>query len=205
MLRRVRERGSAYLAPLNAFYIRKFEMISATEDAARFLHHACRGVPNRVNGKACEPRGAEDAFFAATLEHALACFGSRVLYPARPAFRDADLQQMYELTREDLEQKTSLPHADVVEALDFLAWHRQSGHINPSRPASADWTRALAFTGRKWDFATERLGCLVGNDLYDAYIDGRIVPAAVRRLFLAHLEEPGAASTVYAYLNSRLR
>ncbi|MGA9528459.1 MAG: ChaN family lipoprotein [Terriglobales bacterium] len=205
MLRRVHERGSAYLAPLNAFYVRRFDMISATEDAARFLHHACRGVPDRVNEKAPEPRNAEDAFFAATIEHALACFGSRVLYPARPAFRDADLQQWYEFTAEDLEQKTSLRHVDVVEALDFLAWHRQSGHTYRERPVSGDWSRALAFTGRKWEFVTERLGSLVGNDLYDAYIDGRIAPSAVRRLFLAHLEEPGAASTVYAHLNSRLR
>ena len=91
MLQRVHERGSAYLAPLNTFYIRQFHMMSAAEDAARFLHHACRGLPDRVNGKIPEPRTPHDAFFAATIEHALACFGSRILYPARPAFRDADL------------------------------------------------------------------------------------------------------------------
>ena len=85
-------------------------MISA-EDAARFLHHACRGLPDRVNGKAPAPREPQDAFFAATIEHALACFGSRILYPARPAFRDADLRTLYDLTREDLEQQTSLPYS----------------------------------------------------------------------------------------------
>jgi Haem-binding uptake, Tiki superfamily, ChaN len=212
MLRRVRERGSAYLVPLNAFYIRKFEMTSAAEDAARFLHHACRGVPDRVNGKAPEPRRPQDEFFVATLEQALACFGSRILYPARPAFRDADLQEMYELTREDLEELSSLPYPDVAEILDFLSWHRQSRRhskngSDPSRlrPAGPDWTRVLAFTGRKREYVTERLGCLLGNDLYDAYIDGRIGPAALRRLFLAHIEEPNAASQAYAHLNSRLR
>jgi len=205
ILRRVRERGSAYLAPLNAFYIRRFSMIPATEDAARFLHHACRGVPDRVNGKAPAPRAPEDAFFAATLENALACFGSRILYPARPAFRDTELQQLFDLTREDLEEQSSLPYADVAEVLDFLAWHRPQGRSHRQRAASPDWTRALAFTGRKFEYATERLGCLLGNDLYDAYIDGRIGPAALRGLFLAHLEEPGAASKVYAHLNARLR
>ena len=218
MLQRVRERGSAYLVPLNAFYIRKFEMVSATEDAARFLHHACRGVPDRVNGKAPEPRAQQDAFFAATLEHALACFGSRILYPARPAFRDGDLHQLYDLTREDLEYQSSLPCTDVIEVLDFLSWHRQSrsaaGTVSAaastsaarrSRPAGPDWTRVLAFNGRKWEYVTELLGSLVGNDLYDAYIEGRIGTAALRRLFLAHLEEPGAAREVYANLNSRLR
>jgi len=205
LMQRLRERGSAYLAPLNAFYIRRFDMVAATEDAARFLHHACRGLPGRVNGKVPEPRTPHDAFFAAALENALACFGSRVLHPARPAFRDSDLQAMYELTREDLEQQTELAYADAVEVIDFLAWHRASGRSEKHRPAGPDWTRVLAFTGYKREYVMERLGCLLGNDLYDAYIDGRIGPAALRRLFLTHLEEPGAAQEAYANLNARLR
>jgi hypothetical protein len=194
-----------YLAPLNAFYIRQFHMMSAAEDAARFLHHACRGLPDRVNGKIPQPRTPHDAFFAATLEHALACFGSRILYPARPAFRDADLQARYELTREDLEQQTSLPYSDAIEIIDFLTWHRESDRAARKRPAAPDWTRVLAFTGRKWDYVTQQLGYLLGNDLYDAYLEGGVGPAVLRRLFLTHLEEPGAAREAYASLNSRLR
>jgi hypothetical protein len=205
MLERVHERGSAYLAPLNAFYIRQFHMMSAAEDAARFLHHACRGLPDRVNGKIPHLRTPHDAFFAATLEHALACFGSRVLYPARPAFRDADLQARYELTREDLEQQTSLPYSDAIEIIDFLAWHRESDRTARKRPAAPDWTRVLAFTGRKLEYVTLQLGYLLGNDLYDAYLEGRVGPAVLRRLFLTHLEEPGAAREAYASLNTRLR
>jgi len=205
MLERVHERGSAYLAPLNAFYIRQFQMMSAAEDAARFLHHACRGLPDRINGKIPEPRTPHDAFFAATFEHALACFGSRILYPARPAFRDADLQARYELTREDLEQQTSLPYSDAIEIVDFLAWHRESNRTERKRPAAPDWTRVLTFTGRKWEYVTQQLGYLLGNDIYDAYLEGRVGPAVLRRLFLTHLEEPGAAREAYANLNARLR
>jgi hypothetical protein len=204
MLQRVHERGSAYLAPLNAFYIRRFDMMSATEDAARFLHHACRGLPDRVNGKVPEARSAEDQFFASVLENALACFGSRILYPARPNFRNTDLQALYELTREDLEQQAALPYQEAIEALDFLAWHRESRQAK-RRAASANWSRALAYTGRRRDFVTERLGHLLGNDLYDSYLEGRIGPAALRRLFLSHLEGPGAAREAYANLNARLR
>src|SRR3984893_7263742 len=47
LLRQVRERGSVYLAPVNAVYVRQFHMTSSAEDATRFLHHACRGLPNR--------------------------------------------------------------------------------------------------------------------------------------------------------------
>jgi len=205
MLARVHERGSAYLAPLNAFYIRKFDMASATEDAARFLHHACRGLPDRVNGKIPAPRTPHDAFFAAALENALACFGSRILHPARPPLRDSDLHALYDVTREDLEQQTALAYSDAVEVIDFLAWHRAAGKSEKPRPAGPDWSRVLGFSGRKREYVTEQLGNLLGNDLYDAYIDGRIGPAALRRVFLAHLEEPGAAQEVYANLNARLR
>jgi len=205
MMLRVHDRGSAYLAPLNAFYIRRFDMTSVAEDAARFLHHACRGLPDRVNGNVPEPRTPVDGFFAAVVENALACFGSRILHPARPAFRDSDLQALYEMTHEDLEQQTALPYRDVVEVLDFLVWHRESRHPEGPRPAGPDWSRVLAFSGRKREYVMEQLGCLLGNDLYDAYIDGRIGPAALRRLFLAHVEEPGAAGEAYATLNTRLR
>jgi hypothetical protein len=181
MLQRVHDRGSAYLPPLNAFYIRNFHMMSAAEDATRFLHHACRGL----------------------LEHALACFGSRILYPARPAFRDADLRALYDVTREDLEQQTSLTYVDAVEIIDFIAWHRDSGRQD--RAAAPDWTRVLAFAGHKREYATQQLGCLLGNDLYDAYLEGTIGAPLLRRLFLEHLEAPGAAQLAYANLNTRLR
>jgi hypothetical protein len=93
MLRQVEERGSAYLPQVNAFYVREFQMMQAAEDAARFLHHACQGLPHRLNGDsmdgACELR-ALDQFYAKVIEHAVAYFGSRVLYPARPALDAGD-------------------------------------------------------------------------------------------------------------------
>jgi hypothetical protein len=94
MLRKVEARGSVYLPAINAFYIREFQMTCAAEEASRFLHHACRGLPLRRNSHAlasdeliAEPL---DRFYARTLEHALAYFGSRVLYPARPAIGDQE-------------------------------------------------------------------------------------------------------------------
>jgi hypothetical protein len=87
-LRYVEERGSAYLPQMNAFYVREFQMMYAAEEAARFLHHACRGLPLRKN--VCAQGEASHQFYTRTLENALAYFGSRVLYPARPAVRDKD-------------------------------------------------------------------------------------------------------------------
>jgi len=206
MLRRVKERGSAYLAPLNAVYVRQFRMMFSAEDATRFLHHACRGLPNRVNGKAPAPLHPEDAFYAAVFEHALAFFGSRVLYPARPAFRDSDLSELADLTCEDLSQQISLSSPDATEVIEFLAAHREFERRHQKSRLAPEWlTRAFSFTGRKYESVTEQLGHLAGNDLYDAYLEGGLTPAALRRLFLTHIEEPGVAPEAYFQLISRLR
>ena len=203
LLRRVRERGSVYLTPINAVYVREFHMTSSAEDATRFLHQACRGLPNLSNGKAAAPRsGAEswdkdDAFYTTVLEHALAFFGSRILYPTRPALRDTDIADLFEVTREDLELQTSLPFPDAVEALDFLTQHRQTSSIGSLAPAPA-------FTGHKYEYVAEQLGYLAGNDLYDAYLEGRLTTAALRKLFLTHIEEAGVAREAYAQVRTRL-
>ena len=206
LLRQVRERGSVYLTPINAVYVRQFRMTSSAEDATRFLHQACRGLPNLCNGKAPSTQAApgksakaldrDDAFYMAVFEHALAFFGSRILHPARPALRDADITELFDVTREDLEHQTSLPFADAVEALDFLTQHRKYD------PAAAS---APAFTGHKYDYVAEQLGYLTGNDLYDAYLEGRLNTAALRKLFLTHIEEPGVAREAYVQLRTRLR
>jgi hypothetical protein len=89
MLGSVEDRGSAYFPQVNAFYVREFKMIHAAEDATRFLHQACQGLPQRLNGNPASSgnaprRSAVDEFYARVIEHAVAYFGSRVLYPSRP-------------------------------------------------------------------------------------------------------------------------
>ena len=85
-LRHVDERGSLYLPQLNAFYMRDFQMMYAAEEAALFLHRACRGLPANYD------ISAPDRFYTHVLERALGYWGSRVLYPARQAMRlQADL------------------------------------------------------------------------------------------------------------------
>ena len=85
---------------------------------------------------------------------------------------------------------------DAVETLDFLIQHREQD----SRAAQAP-----AFTGRKYEYVAEQLGYLTGNDLYDAYLEGRLTTAALRKLFLTHIEQPGVACEAYVRLRTRLR
>jgi len=90
MLQKVETRGTVYLPAINAFYVREFQMTCAAEEASRFLHHACRGLPLRRNGHAPATGEPTERFYGRTLEHALAYFGSRVLYPARPTISEEE-------------------------------------------------------------------------------------------------------------------
>lgn len=87
LLAQIEERGCAYLPRWNALYVQNFQMVYAAEEVARFLHHACRALPERGASLTSEN---SDSFYARIVEHALAFFGSRVLYPARPAVRGED-------------------------------------------------------------------------------------------------------------------
>jgi hypothetical protein len=175
MLSRVDERGSAYLPQVNAFYVGEFQMIHAAEDAARFLHQACQGLPQRLSGHT-EESGANqnhnhkatlDDFYARVVEHAVAYFGSRVLYPSRPAPDDAS-----PLSRAALEKAAQA--AIRAEASNF-------------------------------ESVAEDLGYRIGCQIYDAYLAGKVAPSGVRRLFLAHLNEPGLARKVCTAVIAKLR
>ena len=182
MLSRVAECGSAYLPPLNAFWVREFQMMHAAEDAARFLHHACRGLPCRLNG---HPRGEHaaseivpapnsirnrpvDRFYISVIEHSIAYFGSRVLYPSRSAPDGDDIQ---------------LSRAACEKAAQAIV-HAEPGEIESS--------------AREW-------GYRIGSRIYDAYIAGKVPTSSLRRLFLARLDEPGSARKVCVAVISKLR
>jgi hypothetical protein len=175
MLSRVEQCGSAYLPALNAFYVHEFQMMHAAEDAARFLHHACQGLPQR--GRPPEPEltaevdrhVALDRFYARVMEHAIAYFGSRVLYPSRPSAAAA--------------------HSGMIS---FAACQKAAQSV----------LRADAY---KLEPAAQEWGFRIGNEVYDAYLAGKIAPSGLRRLFLAHLHEPGVARKLCAAVIRKLR
>ena len=84
--RMVEERGCVYLPKVNAFYVREFQMAYAAEEAARFLHYACRGAlapsANEIQAS------SKDRFHTQILEYSFGYLGSRILYPARTAPQD---------------------------------------------------------------------------------------------------------------------
>jgi hypothetical protein len=176
MLAHVAERGSAYLPQVNSFYIREFQMMHVAEDAARFLHQACQGLPHRFNGHSAaeETAGAArnvaiDRFYARVVEHAVAYFGSRVLYPSR-----------------------AVPESECCAPLSRAACEKAA------QAAARDEEDSFQSSAREW-------GYRIGTQIYDAYLAGKIAPAGLRRLFLAHLDEPRLARKVCAAVISKLR
>lgn len=67
LVSKFRDNGCVYVPAANRFFIREFHMRQVAAEAARFLHHACRGEHFRGSAE------------AAKLEDALAHFGSRLL------------------------------------------------------------------------------------------------------------------------------
>jgi len=175
LLAHVEERGSAYLPQVNAFYVREFQMMRAAEDAARFLHQACQGLPQRLNGEPVaanakdEDKNSIDEFYARVIEHAVAYFGSRVLYPSRPAPDAGDSSQLSRAACEKAAQA------------------------------------AVRSDAGKFESAAQEWGEQIGSQIYDAYLAGKVAPSGLRRLFLAHLDEPGLARKVCTAVIAKLR
>ncbi|MGD0986167.1 MAG: ChaN family lipoprotein [Candidatus Sulfotelmatobacter sp.] len=177
MLMNVDERGSTYVPEVNAFYFREFQMMHAAEDATRFLHHACRGLPLRLNGHGGNGNGAHgeraatkiDYFYRLVLEHAVAYFGSRVLYPSRRAPETESPAPLSRAGCEKAAQEAVRADAEMFEA-----------------------------TARAW-------GYILGSQIYAAYLAGRVKTSGLRRLFLAHLDEPGFARKICTAVIARVR
>ncbi len=176
LLARVEIRGSSYVPQANAFCIRELHMMHAAEDVARFLHHACQGLPQSNAGDltasrdgARQSRTAIDEFYVRVIEHALAYFGSRVLYPSRPA-----------------------PETQEPGSLSRLACTKAA------RAAARAGGDELQSAALKW-------GCCMGSEIYDAYLSGKVTPRRLRSLFLVHLDEPGVARKMCATVISHLR
>jgi Haem-binding uptake, Tiki superfamily, ChaN len=124
MLGHVEDRGSVYVPQVNAFYVRELQMMYAGEEAARFLHHACRGLPLNANGHRESAPEFSDRFYSRALEHAVAYFGSRVLYPARAAVRREEAGELSRgLCRQLLEKAKRAPDAEfdrIAQRLGYM-------------------------------------------------------------------------------------
>ncbi len=195
MLAQVEERGSCYVAAMNSIFVGGWRMAFGAEDAARFVHHACRAP---LGGNGSHQRSPEDRFYARVIQEALAYFGSRILCPDRPPVRESDLYALYAQSREQIEEQTFYSYREYMEMVDFLVLHKDyEANHRQYRSLPPLLLQGFQYHGEMADYATRSLGCILGSELYDAYIAGRVAKRFLRSLFLRKLDPPGAARIAY--------
>jgi hypothetical protein len=201
---RLEEYGSAYLPTMNSIYVSDFQMAYVAEEAAHFLHHACRGALDTANHRAFKALRAEDRFYRRVLEHAVGYFGSRVLYPARPAVREDELAALYRQPQRNIERRTVYRYGEYLRMLDFLSLHKRYERA-PSRRRAALLAEGLRCKGAKFEYLTRRLGYMLGSELYDAYLQGCVTQRFLAALMFRSLEQPGSARAAYFAAVRKLR
>lgn len=202
---RLAEQGSAYLPAMNSIYVTDFQMAHVAEEATSFLHHACRGA-KAANGNGGGEPEAQDRFYARVLEHALGYFGSRVLYPARPPVREAGLYALYAQSQAEIESSNAYGYAEYMRMLDFLVLHKDyEGSMRRYLATPALIEEGVRFTGSRFDFATRQLGYMLGTELYDAYVAGRVGKRFLRSLFFYQTDSPGEWRELYLTVVRRTR
>lgn len=203
VLLRVESGGSCLVPSINGIYATNFAVDRGAEEAARFVHHACQGTLFR---RIEEPATAEDAFYARVVGEALAYFGARVLCPSRPAVRESELYALYAQPREAIEGKTIYSYREYMEMIDFLVLHKdyEANHQH-YRGVPELIGEGVHSSGEKFEFFTRWLGQMLGTELYEAYLRGRIAKRFLRSLFMRPLDAPGAARAAYFAATRKIR
>ncbi len=197
ILERVQTRGACHVAPVNAIFATDFAVERIAGAVTRFVHRACQGtLLRRMDGELAP--SVEDAFYAGVLDVAIAYFGSKILCPSRPPVRESDLYPLYAQPREEIEGKTIYSYREYMELIDFLVLHKDYEVNHRHYRDTPDLIQqAFHYTGDKAEFVTEWLGQMLGTQLYEAYLKGRVSKRFLRSMFFRPLQRLGAATAAY--------
>jgi hypothetical protein len=85
----------------------------------------------------------------------------------------------------------------------------RSAHVAESPPFKRSAVDRIAQSAARDEANLEStaldVGRRIGSQIYDAYLAGKLEPRGLRRLFLAHLAEPGMARKVCGAVLSKLK
>jgi uncharacterized iron-regulated protein len=179
VLMQLKDRGCVYLPQLNVFVVREFQTRYAGEEAARFLHHACQGLP--LKSSTHFPSESEDYVHTETLKQALGYLGCQILCRlSQPR------SSMRPRGRSGVRRAQSADK--VAPAL--------SCRVMPSRGKDT-------VCGDASSRATTE-GRLLGQGLYSAYESGLLSRSDLRRIFLVSIKEPAKARDLCAQLSRKV-
>jgi hypothetical protein len=202
ILRALEQSGCCFVPELDEVLIEQFQLAQGAEAAARCVHHIC----HRATGDSADQGCPEDRFYRAVLGAALGDFGARALWPARPIFREANLNAMYALPRAEVRKLWLGPYGDFVRMLDLVSVHKHyEANLRRYRQCPAQLARLATLGPEPFADTAQMLGNLLGGQLYDAYLSGRIAKRFLRSLYFRRLGKQGAARTLYFSLQRKLR
>lgn len=203
---RLEAHGCSYLPRINAVVVREFQMVGGAEEAARFLHTACSGGYLLTDTAAPDERAqAEQDFYRRALEEALGGFGCRVLNPGRPPARESDLYAFYAQTPEAVDL-SRYSYLEFMQMIDFLVLHKDwEANYRYYFQMPELLREGIAYRDDRFVFVTCRLGQMLGSELYDAYVAGRLSKRWIRSLFFRKLAAPGSAKKMYFDIVRRIR
>jgi Haem-binding uptake, Tiki superfamily, ChaN len=202
-LEEVRQHGCCYGPRRNTIFAIRLNMQRSAEVAAQFVQLACRDRRDETVQQRAEQSGS-DRFYASALDHALIYLGSRTLYPARPPVREADYYALYSHPREVVGYCSLYSYREYLEMIDFLLLHKDYElHREQYGRSPRLVENALQYGGARFDYVTRELGLMLGTELYDAYVTGRISKQSLRALFFRS-RKAGEAEKQYFRLVQRI-
>ncbi len=81
---------------------------------------------------------------------------------------------------------------------------RKTCSHSPARAIEKAAQAAIRADAEKFESITQDWGYRLGSQIYDVYLAGKVKPRGLRRLFLAHLDEPGLARKVCTAVIARV-
>jgi hypothetical protein len=143
----------------------------------RFLHHACRGLPGCLNGSGANALREAPSPAVQTIDS----FYTRVMENA-----------VGYLGSRILHPSRPAPDTAGCPTLSRAAYEKAA-------------QEAIRTDAEKFYAITQAFGYTLGSQMYSVYLAGKVKPSGLRRLFLAHLDKPGAARKVCTAVIARVR
>jgi len=201
-LEEVRTQGCCYVPGLNTIFATRLNLQRNAEVAAQFVQLTCR--ERRAESSRATTETGSDRFYAPVLDHALIYLGSRVLYPARLPVREADYYSLYSHPKEVVSYWGLYSYREYLEMIDFLLLHKDY-ELRREQYGRAPRLVEIArqYGGARFDYVTRELGLMLGTELYDAYVAGRVSKQSLRALFYRS-RRSGEAENQYFRLVQRI-
>jgi hypothetical protein len=200
---RIERGGSAYVQRLNALFATRYELSSAGEEVSRFLYAVCRG---EVGTPEIQNSDVEQRFYTECLRHMATYVGSRILHPSREPWNEIDLYSRYSDTREQVEKSINCGYREYMRMIDFMVMHKDfECYARRYRHIPALIEEGRRYDGERFRFTTMWLGRMLGTQVYEAFVAGRLHKRFLRSVLSKCLLRPGEAKAIYFMIARRSR